>query len=455
VSVVKHLSHYHQDQDNAAAAAVQNVIDFDSFDVRTYSMIAEVFQRHGIPIGDHPSWGNYAIRSGDGKYDQGRLNNNENLKIEYFGARDAEGQSQSPPSLSSPKFGKWDDKNEAHVGGNQWAGGTGGSDTAGLGGRGGPYRLDRGHKVHQVSEEAKAQVSAEAARAARAIAKKGLQDRLHEIEMSNKEWKMYARFSGAIRNDIVNLRQVLKSSASSKKSERGWMKRQSHGELDDSRLVEGVTGEKYIYKRRGTTQEDSPILSPKRLRFVLDCSGSMYRFNSYDERLIRCLEVALLIMESFDGMRDRYDISIVGHSGDSPCIPLVEFGKPPCNEKERLRVLETMMAHSQYCQAGDYTLDAIDLAIRDVASEDGQGDGLVIGVSDANLSRYGIPPRELGKILERAGEQSVKAHCIFIASFGDEADEIKRALPVGRGHVCMQTSELPTVMKNLLSQIND
>jgi hypothetical protein len=44
---------------------------------------------------------------------------------------------------------------------------------------------------------------------------------------------------------------------------------------------------------------------------------------------MRCLEVALLIMESFDGMRDRYDISIVGHSGDSPCILLVEFGKPP------------------------------------------------------------------------------------------------------------------------------
>ena len=28
-----------------------------------------------------------------------------------------------------------------HVGGNRWAGGSGGSDTAGLGGRGGPYRL--------------------------------------------------------------------------------------------------------------------------------------------------------------------------------------------------------------------------------------------------------------------------------------------------------------------------
>lgn len=53
---------------------------------------------------------------------------------------------------SAPKHGKEDPKNEPHVGGNTWAGGTGGRDTAGLGGKGGPYRLDKGHKVHQVSD---------------------------------------------------------------------------------------------------------------------------------------------------------------------------------------------------------------------------------------------------------------------------------------------------------------
>jgi len=47
-----------------------------------------------------------------------------------------EGESWRPPSLDDPKFGEWDDKNEAHVGGSNWAGGTGGSNTAGLGGRG-------------------------------------------------------------------------------------------------------------------------------------------------------------------------------------------------------------------------------------------------------------------------------------------------------------------------------
>ena len=42
-----------------------------------------------------------------------------------------------------------------HVGGNTWAGGSGGADTAGLGGIGGPYRLDLGHDVYQVPQEMK------------------------------------------------------------------------------------------------------------------------------------------------------------------------------------------------------------------------------------------------------------------------------------------------------------
>lgn len=33
--------------------------------------------------------------------------------------------------------------------------------------------------------------------------------------------------------------------------ERVWLKRQSDGELDESRLTEGLTGEAAIYKRRG------------------------------------------------------------------------------------------------------------------------------------------------------------------------------------------------------------
>lgn len=60
-------------------------------------------------------------------------------------------EKESGLDVSSPKHGKVDEKNEPHVGGNTWAGGTGGRDTAGLGGKGGPYRLDAKHKVFQVT----------------------------------------------------------------------------------------------------------------------------------------------------------------------------------------------------------------------------------------------------------------------------------------------------------------
>lgn len=36
-----------------------------------------------------------------------------------------------------------------------------------------------------------------------------------------------------------------------KEEERVWVKRQTDGELDDSRLTEGLTGESAVYKRRG------------------------------------------------------------------------------------------------------------------------------------------------------------------------------------------------------------
>lgn len=54
-----------------------------------------------------------------------------------------------------------DPSNAPHVGGNTWAGGTGGRDTAGLGGVGGPYRLDSGNPIHQVPDEVKQAVPRE------------------------------------------------------------------------------------------------------------------------------------------------------------------------------------------------------------------------------------------------------------------------------------------------------
>ena len=97
-------------------------------------------------------------------------------------------------------------------------------------------------------------------------------------------------------------------------------------------------------------------MKPKLLRFVIDCSGSMYYFNGYDRRLERTLQTAVMIFEAFAGFEHKYRYSMVGHSGDTPCAPFVEYGLPPTNEKERLKVVQRMAAHTQFCMSVRVTL---------------------------------------------------------------------------------------------------
>ena len=50
-----------------------------------------------------------------------------------------------------------------------------------------------------------------------------------------------------------------------KSKERQWLKHQMYGDLDEAKLIEGLTGEKGIYKRRGDkepevcTVDDCPV----------------------------------------------------------------------------------------------------------------------------------------------------------------------------------------------------
>lgn len=41
-----------------------------------------------------------------------------------------------------------------------------------------------------------------------------------------------------------------------KGKERQWLKHQSHGDLDDAKLIDGLTGESSIYKRRGEKEPE-------------------------------------------------------------------------------------------------------------------------------------------------------------------------------------------------------
>jgi hypothetical protein len=57
-------------------------------------------------------------------------------------------------------------------------------------------------------------------------------------------------------------------------------------------------------------------------------------------------------MEGLAGFEHKYQWSIVGHSGDGAAIPLVSYENPPRTQADRLKILMTMQAHSQYCSSG-------------------------------------------------------------------------------------------------------
>uniref|UniRef100_A0A665V7K3 von Willebrand factor A domain-containing protein 8 n=1 Tax=Echeneis naucrates TaxID=173247 RepID=A0A665V7K3_ECHNA len=248
---------------------------------------------------------------------------------------------ESNLDVTAPKHGKIDPNNAPHVGGNQWAGGTGGRDTAGLGGKGGPYRLDAGHKVYQVSQAEKDAVPEDVRRAAREMAEKAFKERLKEIDMSEYDAATYERFSTAVRRQVQSLRIIL-DSLQAKGKERQWLKNQALGELDDAKIIDGLAGEKAIYKRRGEHDPEVgvPQQKPKRLRVLADVSGSMYRFNGVDSRLERSMEAVCMVMEALESYEDKFKYDIVGHSGDGYDIELVRADKVPKNNKQRLKVLK-------------------------------------------------------------------------------------------------------------------
>merc|ERR1711937_250826 len=121
-----------------------------------------------------------------------------------------------------------------------WKGGTGGRDTAGLGGKGGPYRLDAGHDVHQIPDWEKEQVPEEIREKARQMGQKAFEKRLKEIKMSKHDANTYKSISDPVQKQVQSIRRILDSLEEKKKGERIWLKNQADGEWDDAKLVERV-----------------------------------------------------------------------------------------------------------------------------------------------------------------------------------------------------------------------
>ncbi|KAG6840024.1 hypothetical protein C0991_009490 [Blastosporella zonata] len=332
INLIRHMRAYPQD---SLGDALRNIFDFDIYKPETIDKLAEILEHHGLQV---PHLGLDAAREAAKKV--------QDMEFE-----------PSKTDLSEPKEGKHDDKE--HSGGNTYAGGTGGRDTAGMGGRGGYKRIWKGGDIKQVPDALKDDVPDHIKEKAREMAREELQRRLEELDMSVSEAKGYGEILATTQAHMLSLHDLLEHLAA-KEEERVWMKRQTDGELDDSRLTEGLTGEATVYKRRGMEKPElgRPQIKPKRIRFIFDLSASMYRFQ-YDGRLQRSMETAAMLMETFERLsrKEKYVWDMYGHSGDGPDIPLVLPDKPPSEVRDRWKVVEKMAMIPQYAFAGDYTGD--------------------------------------------------------------------------------------------------
>lgn len=164
------------------------------------SALLEVLQRHGIA----DSQAGVRVLDGVGhgdmdlKLDEGRDKSKDVVNTENPNG-------QRPPDMApgGPKHGKWD--GQEHIGGNQFAGGSGGTGTAGLGGRWGPYRLDVGQKLVQVPEDQKQDLDEETKRKAQEMADAAYKKRLTEL-MSLKEGQAYAALRDAVASQIQEMK---------------------------------------------------------------------------------------------------------------------------------------------------------------------------------------------------------------------------------------------------------
>ncbi|OJT05693.1 von Willebrand factor A domain-containing protein 8 [Trametes pubescens] len=402
LNLVRHMQAYPGD---ALEAALRNVFDFDVYKPETIAKLGAILDHHGLVV---KNLGIGAAREAAQK---------KVLDIKF--------EPKGDTSLSDPKYGKDDPDNEPHTGGNTWAGG--------------------------VSDALKNDVPDHVKERAREMARLELARRLEDLNMSAGEAKGYGALFTAVEGHIASLHDLLENLAA-REEERIWVKRQTDGELDDGRLTEGLTGEATVYKRRGMAKPEMgrPQLKPKRIRFLFDVSASMYRFQ-YDGRLKRSMETAVMLMETFDRLsrKEKYVWDIYGHSGDSASIPLVEAGQE-LEIRDRWKVVDKMETITQYTFAGDYTLEAIDKAVVDIAQFDAD-DWFVIAITDANFARYGIT----GEEIQRAMNRNPKVHTALICiGEGAEATWIPKNLP-GRGYRVADTAGIPAVLRSILSTMVD
>eukprot|EP00929_Paragymnodinium_shiwhaense_P083487 TRINITY_DN44522_c0_g1_i1.p1 TRINITY_DN44522_c0_g1~~TRINITY_DN44522_c0_g1_i1.p1 ORF type:complete len:1645 (-),score=457.04 TRINITY_DN44522_c0_g1_i1:566-5500(-) len=272
---------------------------------------------------------------------------------------------------------------------------------------------------------------------------------LNELRLGDpRSMEEYDELVRAVERQIQELR-VIFDAAEAREKEREWIANQTSGDLDDNKLIDGVTGERLIYRRRGEPEKPAGMFQrkPKRLMFVVDVSASMMRFNGEDGRLDRMAQTMAMVLEVLQGREHKFDYAVVGHSGSSVAIPFIEFGRPPTTRAEKARIISAIRSSAGFAVGGDNTMEATELAIKTVVEKEGD-DYLVFVLSDANLGAYDITPKGMGELLCR--DEKVNAFAVFLSE-PEAAQYLLDGLPLGKGYVCLNMAELPQTFKAIFA----
>ena len=163
------------------------------------------------------------------------------------------------------------------------------------------------------------------------------------------------------------------------------------------------------------------------------------------------MAAVLLFMEALEGHSSKWKYDVIGHSGETIHLELVNSDRPPQNEKERFEVLLNMHAHSQFCMSGDHTLEATKEAIASLSEATDIDEAFVVVLSDANLERYGIPASHLARALTPTG--NVRSAAVFIGTLGDQAARLSQQMPAGSAYVCMNLEKLPQILQQIFTSV--
>ena len=126
-----------------------------------------------------------------------------------------------------------------------------------------------------LSEAQKAEIGQEALDAAKRMADAAYAERLAELELAPHDAAEYDKHAAAVAPQVARMRVVLREHET-RSMERVWLKGRPQGELDEARLVDGITGSSAIYKLRGPKPAGGAGAQRRvAMRFVMDLSGSM------------------------------------------------------------------------------------------------------------------------------------------------------------------------------------